>query len=1544
MLILAAPSASFIIASSATATGSSQPIQESPTVIISASGAAYHVATPSEIEQMMQEIGVRSEGEAGFATGLAPPTADGWKSLEGKLLFLDSLPSAPLAPSVDLSTEPYFPIVGNQQNQGSCAAWAATYYCYGYLEARDNGWADASLGNVSHLMSPAWTYNKVNGGGDLGSWMTQNMQVICDWGCPTMRTMPYNDDDDLGWGSAAAFREAPLHRGLATVAMHCNGTDWTIDQIKTLLSGGTPVTFAIYTGGVFSSGLLDNYIVSSPEYYGTNMNHAQTIVGYNDSIAEDGDVGAFRVVNSWGSSGSEGTDHGYYWFTYAAIKKLLSMVGLDAGLCYIENRVDYTPTLLGVWHFNSGMGRNGDITLRIGAGPSATERTLYYVKDVVSTSHRMPTFMCADMTDFESQYASGTTSLHLDLGGSTAQGILSSFRVERYEGGYQPGAADQISPQSSGLPATNPVVANVVLPLDATVAYDAALDTTSHSYSSPSVSNWVGIDHISYYGGDAIESGDTADSGESSLTVDLTGPASYSFYWRVSSEASKDVLRLSVDGVLVTSISGSLGWRQQTFTIASGHHAVKWSYVKDSINSVGEDAGYVDRLRQLPPDDAFEENDNPSQAASIGPGTYAGLVCNDDDWFKVNVGAGYAVYANASFTNANGNLDLFLYAPDGSTLLDSSQTTGNVESVTTTVSESGNYYVCIRGANGDTNQYDLEVATSLVTSDLGLFASVSIVGGTLSFGDLSITNEQMAVNCGSTISGDLTILCHNPWSFFATVPLVIVPSWGPASTSYLTIDPSISTGTSTVTATITLTVPSTAGTYYIIACFRNEASGGFVASATASANGAPVWGDGNDIAGLSSSRIADAQDDGRIQVDWLIGSSEEQLWLPCDAVSIIATVPDTSPPSTMIGLSGSHGSNDWFVSAVSVSLTALDDEGGATETYYSLDGGSWSHYGAPFVIAAEGVHSLSYYSVDDSGNVEGTRQATIKIDVLAPTVAPVVAGDEGSGGWYVSVVSVDPNASDSTSGVANITYSVDSGPFQECVDDFFVGGDAEHHVSVVAVDFAGNPSDAVELTFKIDTTPPDVAPVLSGEMGAADWFISEVAVDADVIDICSGPGSWYVSVDGAAFSSSEVTVTAGGEHTLSYYGLDAAGNPSAVAEITFKIDTGAPQTTIAVLADEGRNGWVISNATVNLTPSDDQSGVLATCVSLDDEPWHTVSAPFVVSEEGTHVLRYYSVDAAGNVEEERTEEIRIDASAPTSSATISGPEGTQGWYRGNVTTTLEAVDSGSGIGNITFRLDEGAWTDYTHTVTVSTNGAHLIEFFSMDVAGRREIVNSVEFIIDTGIPNTTALIAATEGSNGWYIGTVSVTLVANDGDGAVSNTTYRIDSGPWTGYETSVILTAEGHHSIDYRSEDAAGNIEAVKTLSLSLDSTPPAMSGILATPTHSTDGSVTVKWNSSDGCSGLNGTELIVDGVSQGSPTAEGGVAVLQGLSDGTHNITVVSVDVAGNRAEGSTVVTVDTNPLSPSGPYGVLLDIVIVATTCALAGAFLLTRKKPK
>ncbi len=563
-----------------------------------ASFMASHLATQEDIDALEARFGVRQASETydvltvdGFATGLAPHTHEEWQSLVGELVMYDAEPMPMDLPgSYDLSVNPEFPAVGNQASQGSCSAWAGTYYSYGYLEAVDNGWIDASTGASDQLLSPAWTYNMVNGGRDQGSWIDTNMMVIRDWGVATMVTMPYDDGDATSWGSPDAFREAPLHRGSEVGYLYYNPST-TVDAIKALVAAGTPVAFAMdaneYTGG-FSDG---NYIISSSEYASTSLNHAQTIVGYDDSLSDDSDTGAFRVVNSWGDGWG---DSGYYWFTYAALEELGSLEVL-----YLNFMVDipaYEPALLGVWHFDTAPSRNATLSVSVGSSPGTDDtKAPYYDGGLFSTSQVFPGFMVLDMTEFAGTFWS-EGGMHLTVGDARNDGTVSSFRVEGYDAPFQPGRASQLSGQSPDVPEDSPATVSAYLDHYDMIAIDDALECTTLEWSTYGQAAWVGVDHHSSADGDSMQTGDISDLGLSRLDAQVEGPAEVTFDWMVSSQSGADELRFYIDEAVRDEVSGDVGWETVSAFLGEGSHTLSWVFAKDGSLSASDDSGWLDAV------------------------------------------------------------------------------------------------------------------------------------------------------------------------------------------------------------------------------------------------------------------------------------------------------------------------------------------------------------------------------------------------------------------------------------------------------------------------------------------------------------------------------------------------------------------------------------------------------------------------------------------------------------------------------------------------------------------------------------------------------------------------------------------------------------------------------------------------------------------------------------------------------------------------------------------------------------------------------------
>jgi len=575
---------------------------ETDTWISESPGQAWqsHKITGAEMLAYKAAMGIRDPAADyniiidGHGTGKAPPTEEAYEKLVGEMNLLDSVEPMALPSALDLSTSPSFPKVGNQEMQGSCTAWAVTYYAYGYMEAVDNGWTQAKTGNTSHLLSPAWTYNKVNGGVDRGSWEWDNMMVLKDWGASTMANLPYDDGDWIEWGSPTAFREAPLHRIYEAYRIPYVGAT-TVETVKTLISEGVPVTFGLDASEYTQAFMDGGYVMSASEYNSKRPNHANTFIGYDDSVSDDGETGAFRVANSWGSTWGDG---GYYWLTYEAFMEIGSWDLLD--LCFVEDRADYSPTMTAVWQFDPAPSRDVQTIVAIGTFPGGNGKSPYYWLST-DPDLRFPSYMCLDITEFQDHYDSGMEEFYINLNATVTPGTLEGLKVELFESTYVPGAPTHSSGDAWNDPQAVPGFIATSFQYYSQVELGDALDTALAPATEGDV-HWVGVDHEWSYGGDSAQSGNIGDSEYSRLTAVVLGPLDVAFEWKVSSELNGDYLSFEVDSLEQASVSGDVDWQAESFSVGPGTHTISWTYSKDAAGSDLDDCGWVDRLTVGPPD------------------------------------------------------------------------------------------------------------------------------------------------------------------------------------------------------------------------------------------------------------------------------------------------------------------------------------------------------------------------------------------------------------------------------------------------------------------------------------------------------------------------------------------------------------------------------------------------------------------------------------------------------------------------------------------------------------------------------------------------------------------------------------------------------------------------------------------------------------------------------------------------------------------------------------------------------------------------------
>jgi methionine-rich copper-binding protein CopC len=132
-----------------------------------------------------------------------------------------------------------------------------------------------------------------------------------------------------------------------------------------------------------------------------------------------------------------------------------------------------------------------------------------------------------------------------------------------------------------------------------------------------------------YAGGSSLKSGTTPDNGSSTVTLVTTTVAGQglSFWYKVSSEPTWDLLRFKVDGTTRGEWSGTVNWTQFTTTLTAGSHTLVWEFRKDGSTSTSPDAGWIDELRITSPNSC---GDDCSLSVDSGAGCVACAPPADD--------------------------------------------------------------------------------------------------------------------------------------------------------------------------------------------------------------------------------------------------------------------------------------------------------------------------------------------------------------------------------------------------------------------------------------------------------------------------------------------------------------------------------------------------------------------------------------------------------------------------------------------------------------------------------------------------------------------------------------------------------------------------------------------------------------------------------------------------------------------------------------------------------------------------------------------------
>ena len=290
---------------------------------------------------------------------------------------------------------------------------------------------------------------------------------------------------------------------------------------------------------------------------------------------------------------------------------------------------------------------------------------------------------------------------------------------------------------------------------------------------------------------------------------------------------------------------------------------------------------------------------------------------------------------------------------------------------------------------------------------------------------------------------------------------------------------------------------------------------------------------------------------------------------------------------------------------------------------------------------------------------------------------------------------------------------------------------------------------------------------------------------------------------------------------------------------------------------QGNNGWYTTPVTVKI---DVENATDTTCPVV--KTFNTSSDVLTCSATDGQATNNFSL------------QFKIDSTPPAvTSASVSRPADSNGWYNHAVTITFVGTDSGSGIASCTSVTYSGP-----DSSTATVGGV------CTDNAGNKSSAGAFAIKYDSTPPTVTASPARAPDDNGWYSHAVGVAFAGTDAmSGIASCTAPVMYSGP-----DSASASAAGSCT------DQAGNSGAA-TSTFHFDSTPPKVTVDLSRKPDANG------WYTRPVVAKFSGTDS-VSGIAACAPAE-----TLKGPDGTDDKVAGTCSDKAGNTGTGSVEVRYD-------------------------------------
>lgn len=511
-----------------------------------------------------------------------------------------------------------------------------------------------------------------------------------------------------------------------------------------------------------------------------------------------------------------------------------------------------------------------------------------------------------------------------------------------------------------------------------------------------------------------------------------------------------------------------------------------------------------------------------------------------------------------------------------------------------------------------------------------------------------------------------------------------------------------------------------------------------------------------------------------------------------------------------------------------------------TSSKYRLKSEVTTKYSNPMYFDAEGYNTFrSPSAVDPITKKTIVPVQDVVFEVYADSESPLTTVDYGESvpfkqqdKLYVkSNTKLTLHSKDAQSGTESVYFSIDGSAYSKYTQPITFTQEKEYKIKYFSVDNVGNDEPEHEIVLVYDNSSPVTNyTVTVDEHEKVLSARSKIELKAE--DKGIGLNKIFYKLDDNKEVTYQTPIIATylsqGEHSITYYATDKAGNREQEQVYTFYIDKTAPTIIEEVIAKTFfANGkeFASGKAQLKLTAFDNKAGIKEIRYRINGGDYQIYEKPvFLTHTAGNLVIESYAVDNVNNSSQAQSANQKsalpyIDLSGPSLKYNFTGPVFTARdtiFISNKTKITLRAIDQEAGINRIEYRIDGKDYLTFSEPFNINDEGVHTIEYIGYDNV---ENSNSGKFFVK--IDNTgpeincdfSILPIATENSKDVFPKYVVLFLSGTDSETGLDNLKYSTGSNTPAAYSIPVTGFSIGEKTIKVSATDKLGN-NTEKTIS----------------------------------------------------------------------------------------------------------------------------------